>query len=358
MLPLKQSTPGLLVSFALLLSALSSDGSQISAQTISADKLFASDRVTDIKISVKESDWDTLRSQSRSFVDSLGTEVADSPFTYVPADLTIDGQLIENVGIRKKGFLGSLDSERPSLKIRFDKYQPQDPVPGLSRLTLNNNKQDPSRICQFLTYKLFNDSGTFSPRCGFVKLTVNGNYLGIYSNVESIKPEFLERGFQDGSGDYFEGTVADFFPDWIQKFEKKNKSASRDHLLEIAKLLNQETLNLTELDKHIDIDAFLKFWAMESLIGFWDGYCSNQNNFFIYENPQNSKLYFIPWGTDSCFTQTTPLPPYRIRPKSVHAKSILPNKLYRNPKTQKRYDETLMSLLETHWKEDDLFAEI
>jgi hypothetical protein len=93
------------------------------------------------------------------------------------------------------------------------------------------------------------------------------------------------------------------------------------------------------------------------LLGFWDGYCSNQNNYYLYQNANNGKFYFIPWGTDSAFTNTSPIPPYQIRPRSVHAKAILPNRLYRKDETQKSYVATLMSFLDEHWQEEKMLAE-
>ena len=325
---------------------------------LTADHVFAPDHLLDVQIDLPESDWDTIRSQSRSFVESLSKERAESPFTYVKGNVTVDGVLIEDVGIRKKGFLGSLDEKRPSLKIKFSEYKKQKPIPGLGRLTLNNNKQDGARLCQYLAYKLYNESGTIAPRCNFAKVTVNGKYLGIYSNVESIKRPFLERTFGDGSGGLFEGTVTDFYGDWVRKFEKKNKQANYDHLYEISKLLEVDDVDLDQLEQVLDVEAFVRFWAMESLIGFWDGYCNNQNNFFIYRNPSNARFYFIPWGTDSAFSEMMPLPPYRIRPRSVHGQAVLPNKLYRIPEIQELYETTLMSFLDRHWNEPELLAEI
>ncbi len=329
-----------------------------STNSLSAEQLFESDHIVDVQIELPPESWDTIRFQSRDFVSSLNKEEPQSPFEYVKGNITIDGVLIENVGIRKKGFIGSLDSTRPSLKIKFDEYVDQDPIDGLDRLTLNNNKQDPARYSQYLSYKLFRDSGTVAPRCNFAKVTVNGDYLGIFSNVESVRRDMLERGFGDSSGGLWEGTIADFFPDWYRRFENKNKQAKTKHLKKITKILAEDHIDLEKLSEKIDIDAFVRFWAMESLMGFWDGYCSNQNNFFIYRNPENKKMYFIPWGTDSSFSKTTPLPPYRIRPMSVHAKSILCNKLYRIPKIRKQYEETLMAFLDKHWNEDNLLAEI
>ena len=343
---------------ALLITLTTLSQAQSQEKKINSESLFASDRITSIEIELPQKDWDFIRNQSRSFSESLGKETVESPFEYVKGDVTIDGKKIEDVGIRKKGFLGSLNVERPSLKIRFDKYREQNPVDGLDRLTLNNNNQDPSRVCQYLSYKLFRESGTRSPRCGFAKVSVNGNYLGIYSNVDSVRPLFLEREFGDGTGDCFEGTVTDFFPDWVKKFEAKNKKASYKDLKKIASALARPEPNQDELKELLNLDAFIQFWAMESLIGFWDGYCSNQNNFFIYQDPKDSKFYFIPWGTDSAFTISFPIPPYRIQPKSAHAKAILPNKLYRIPEIQTQYFDTLEKFLDEHWNESRLLAEM
>ena len=355
---IRHSSSRISTSSIALLIALVTFSQVQSQEKISSESLFSADRISSIEIELPQKDWDFIRNQSRSFSESLGKEVAESPFEYVKGDVTIDGKKIEDVGIRKKGFLGSLNVERPSLKIRFDKYRDQDPVDGLDRLTLNNNNQDPSRVCQYLSYKLFRESGTRSPRCGFAKVSVNGKYLGIYSNVDSVRPIFLEREFGDGTGDCFEGTITDFFPDWVKKFEAKNKKASYKDLKKIAAALAPSEPEQDELRELVNLDAFMRFWAMESLIGFWDGYCSNQNNFFIYQNPSDSKFYFIPWGTDSAFTISSPIPPYRIRPKSAHAKAIIPNKLYRIPKFQSQYFETLNQFLDEHWDEPLLLAEL
>lgn len=320
--------------------------------------MFADDRITDIKIELDEKDWDEIRVQARNFGQALGKTLTPKPYSYVKGNITIDGVEIKDVGIRKKGFLGSLNSERPSLKIKFHEYKKdQAPVEGLDRLTLNNNNQDASRVCTYLSFKLFRDSGTVAPRCGFAKVTVNGKYLGIYSNIEAIKPEFLKYGYGDDSGAVFEGTVCDFFPGWTQKFEPKNKAAKPEHIDAVTKIFGPDDFDIEELRKVVDVEAFINFWAMESLMGFWDGYCSNQNNYYIYRHPKNEKFYFIPWGTDSSFSETSPIPPYRIVPRSVHGKAIIPNRLYNYDETQKKYIETLKKFLDEHWKEDELLAE-
>ena len=87
---------------------------------LSADKLFESDRVVQMDIELPETEWDKIRLQSRSFGNALGKLPAESPFTYVKANIKIDGKLIKDVGIRKKGFLGSLDTRKDRKSTRLN----------------------------------------------------------------------------------------------------------------------------------------------------------------------------------------------------------------------------------------------
>ena len=70
------------------------------------------------------------------------TEPFPDPFKYHPANIQIGGLSISDVGIRKKGFVGSVlkpAEERPSLKIKADKYIEGQLVDGFEKVTLNNN---------------------------------------------------------------------------------------------------------------------------------------------------------------------------------------------------------------------------
>jgi spore coat protein CotH len=324
-----------------------------------SERIFDPTHIAEVSIVVKQEDWQSLCAQTRNFLQALSGGGSDKPFSYFPADVTIDGKTIKNVGIRKKGFLGSLDGARPSLKIKFDEYvADQVPAVGFDRLTLNNNKQDPSRICQYLSYKIFNDSGTVASRCNFAKVTVNGKYLGIYSNVESIRKPFLKDRFGDASGTLYEGTVTDFYPDSVERFEGKNKRSQYVQIRSLTELMDRDAFTLDEVEELLDVKAFVKFWATESLIGFWDGYTNNQNNYFVYRHPKTNKFHFIPWGMDSCFSDSMPIAPFKIDVKSVHSQSVLANRLYRHPEVQTLYLKTMNELLDNHWQEDKLLKEI
>ena len=151
------------------------------------DELFPGDRLVDIQISLSPSDWDTLRHQSRGFMEALSpqrrTTPPPTPYEYVPAQVSIDGVTFQKVGLRKKGFLGSQDTTRPSLKIKLDLFEDGQDIDGLKTLTLNNNKQDVTLMNQYLGYRMFDQAQSPGSRCGFAKVTVNGTNLGVYAHV-------------------------------------------------------------------------------------------------------------------------------------------------------------------------------
>ncbi|MGI9469577.1 MAG: CotH kinase family protein [Rubripirellula sp.] len=349
-----------IVAFVFCLNSCAVTYAEESGKTYAvADALFDPSRVLKIDIEIEPEDWENLRKVSRDLFSSLQADTpAESPFKYIKGNITIDGTRINNVGIRKKGFLGSLDNNRPSLKIRFDKYQDQRPFGPLNRLTLNNNKQDDSKLSQYLSYKLFADSGVPAPRCNFARVKVNGESLGIYSHVESVKPAMLQRVFGDGAGLLAEGTIADTLPTTKNRFEYKSKRPKNTGIDKLSDLLASPKLDVADLDKVLNIDSFMRFWATETVIGFWDGYTHNQNNFFIYQNPEDSRLCFMPWGTDSAFTTYVPRIIDPIKNLSVHTNSAVANRLYHNPQMRDRYLNALKSILATQWDEEALLAEV
>jgi hypothetical protein len=346
---------------AYVLASLPASGAQ--DNRIDAKQLLAPNQVTEIAIRVADADWQRLCNQARDMSAMFSGVDTASPYSYVKADIVIDGVEIKSVGIRKKGLIGSNDNQRPSLKIKFDEYEKQDPIKGLGRLTLNNNKQDASLISQFLTYKLFRDAGLHAPRTGFAKVTVNGSYLGVYTHVESVRKAFLRDSFGDDSGNLYEGTLTDFYPRTIDKLEAKSKAADKDRsqISRLTTLLARKgELPLDELGKLIDVDDFFRFWAMEGLLRMWDGYASNQNNFFIYMNPKTGLGYFIPWGADQSFSDGGPFARWGGAggPTSLYTNSVLANRLYNTPGMADRYRRTMNTLLTTVWKEKQILAEI
>jgi hypothetical protein len=327
---------------------------------IDAASLLDGSRVVPVELALPADDWESLRRETRGPA-GLFASGPPTKFTWYRGQTTIDGITIADVGIRKKGFFGSIDSARPSLIVDFNRFVPQDPVAGLGRLTLNNNKQDTSCVGQFLAYRLFRAAGVPAPRVGFAAVTVNGEPLGVYANVESIKKPFLSRAFGTDEGGLYEGTVTDLVPGSLAKLEVETHDRFRPQLEELAELLAADApLDLDAVGRLVDIEAFLSFQAVEALIGMWDGYTSNQNNFFVHVPAGDGPIAFIPWGADSAFTAVPVMLPGfgRGPPPAIYAQSALANRLAFAPGMIDRYRRRLEKLLDTVWQEDDLLAEV
>ena len=335
---------------------------QVCGRSHPSDPYFALDRVLDVSIEMASEDWERLRGQTRTLADILvGADCLDSPaddiFTWFEATVTVDGEVHTQVGVRKKGFLGSLSKVKPALKVRFDKFVDGQLLGGaMKRLTLNNAQQDPSLINTCMAYHIFASAGLPAPRCNFATVAVNGENLGLYVHVESMKTAFLERNFSDPSGNLYEGTVSDFRPKWRGTLQKKTNEADADWSdidAVVAALQDPSPAGLEALADIIDLDRFLTFWATEVLIGHWDGYAGNRNNFYVYREP-DAPFVFIPWGADQVFTSTDgPFDDF-VSPPSVTAHGAIAHRLYRDDAMRAAYVARLKQLLDTVWNEEEL----
>ncbi len=341
------------------------------AEADPSDAYFALDRVLDISIEIAVEDWDTLRHQTRTFEDLIA-EIEEyelsrpfaSIYTWFSATVTVDGETHADVGVRKKGFLGSQSDTKPSLKLRFDKYVDDQTLGGvMKRMTLNNSVQDPSMVNTCLSYRVFAAAGSPAPRCNFATVSVNGKNLGLYVHVEEIKKPFLARHFESKDGNLYEGTISDFTPEYRGTIEKKTNEDDDDWSdidAVVAALQDRSDAGLEALGEIVNLDRFLSFWATEVLIGHWDGYAGNRNNYQFYREP-GGRFVFIPWGPDDAFhLEDDPNPFDNISdpPPSVLAAGAIPNRLYNHADWRTKYAARLKEILDAAWDEEELLAAV
>ncbi len=331
-----------------------------------AGPLFDPNHIVEVSITMSPTEWEALRNETRTIGSVIEgaclSKPIESPFTTFEAIVTIDGTTIPRVGIHKKGFFGSLDKVRPSLKIKLDEYDKDKEYLSLDKITLNNGRQDPSLIRQCLTYPLFAAAGLPASRCNYAHVKVNGTDLGVYTHVEAIDKKMIKKRFADGTGPLYEGTLSDFRPLWVNTFDPKGKSGDRTDLVPLVNALRDApdaTLSAT-IDPLVDIDKFLSFWAMEAITLHWDGYSNNKNNFFVYHDPTSKKLVFIPWGVDATMQPWSTFGNLgsTTGPIGISASSMLARRLFNIPATKKNILDRERALLGSVWKEAALIAEI
>lgn len=313
------------------------------------DSLYAIDNVLTIKITMPQGDWDAVRTEQPKGGVCNFEWTGGARFTWrKAASVEISGTSFPartsfaDVGVKKKSFCGSLNSDKPCLHLDFGRFTNSDAIEALigSRfITLNNSVQDRSYIRQPLGYKLLAMAGLPHSRCNFARVFVNGTLIGqgvggvnspgIYVNAEPIMKRYIERNFNGNmKGNLYE---IEHHDDFVK--ERLDFISVED----LSKFKNKADLKFA--DEHIaahgvagaaqmlDLDQFIKLHAMEFYLKHWDGYANNTNNTYIYndvaavETPgvDNVTFKLIPWGIDQTFQ---PDRPFKLARSGLIAKLV------------------------------------
>ena len=320
--------------------------------------LYEVDRVLAVDIVMDPEDLRQLRAEGRTLASTARECLPEYEYTEFEASVTIDGERMDEVIVRKKGFMGSLSPSIPSLKLDFNDLWEGRTYQGSTRMTLNNNRQDPSNARQCLAYDQFRAAGIAAPQCNYARVTVNGEDLGMFTNVEPVKKPFLARAFGNDEGNQYEAQTADFGQWLSQRFEKKTNEKENDRsdlqaLTDALALPDEQMVNV--LPQLLDVDGFIRFWAVETLIGAWDSASGNANNFHIYRNPDDGRFHFIPWGADTAFRGQHPLKPLT---GVLYRNFSLANRLFNIPAYRAQYAAALNDLLATQWDEARLVSRL
>ncbi|MBQ3300279.1 MAG: CotH kinase family protein [Ruminococcus sp.] len=157
-----------------------------------AESLFDTGYVHEINVEIFEDDWKDL---------------LENPLekTKYKANVTIDGNRVENVSFATKGNtslsqVASSDSDRYSFKINFGKYDKGQTYQGLDKLNLNNIMSDATYMKDYLSYMIMREAGVSAPLTSYAALSINGELHGLYIAIENVSDSFLERNGQSADG--------------------------------------------------------------------------------------------------------------------------------------------------------------
>ncbi len=187
---------GLLGALALaLILALVLNGWKTGETTVEYASLFETDRVHTLDIRLSAEEW-------AAFLETCTDK------QYIACDVVIDGETVENVGLRAKGNssmqrVTQAGNGRYSLKIEFDQYVDGQLYKGLDKLALNNLVNDDSGMKDFMAYRLMDEFGVAAPLCSYIWITVNGEDWGLFLAVEAIEDSFLQRNFGLDHGELY-----------------------------------------------------------------------------------------------------------------------------------------------------------
>ncbi|MBC3899812.1 spore coat protein CotH [Acetobacterium malicum] len=312
--------------------------------------LFDDTVVHTIDIEIAEADWNSLQ-------ENAAAE------EYQLCAVTVDGEKLDNVAIRPKGnsslsSVVSSDSERYSFKIDFDKYSDGLTYHGLDKLNLNNIISDNTYLKEYLSYDMMAYMGVAAPLASFVKVSVNGEYFGLYLAVEGVEEAFAERNYGSDEGNIYKpdsmqiggdnemgGDKPDMtnmpelsqmpdmnqvpdqssMPDFSQMGNMGGASGndvaliySDDELSIYENIWQGAVFDVTSSDKErlinsikqlnagenleevVDVEAVLKYFVVHNFVDNYDSYTgSMKHNYYLRE--EDGQLSMIAWDYNLAF---------------------------------------------------------
>lgn len=228
------------------------------------------------------------------------------PATYVRGSLKYGDETVADIGVRIKGegSLRTLD-KKAAFKLKFDEFVSKQSFHSLRRMTLNNMVEDPSFIAERMAFHVFRTLNLPAPRCNSALVYVNGDYFGVYANVEAEDKTFLRRWFTSDSGNLYEEGQVDFVAGSETKFDletNEEKNDRSDLIALIAAVGSAKAATyVADVGAQLDMTHWLKFTAAEAAVNQWDMYAYTvfyPNNFRLYRDPASQKFVMLPWGMD------------------------------------------------------------
>jgi spore coat protein H len=244
--------------------------------------------------------------------------------TRVPANITFDGVLLENIGIRKKCGLSSCVSinDKTGFSIKFDEFEDDLRLSGRKKLILNNTVQDPSYSNELIGQEVARRAGVPAPLVAYASVTLNGNPYGFFVMTEAIDKQFLRKHFGEDNdeGNLYEGPCCADFVDNIVFPELKDEDdpRTRDDLQAFSDFIvfsdNQQFEE--QIGDLLNIDGYLTQYAVSALTTHLDNYEYNTNNYYNYHNPADDTFNFWLHGMDfilfDCFFSVDTFPVGRL----------------------------------------------
>jgi len=301
------------------------------------DVVFPQDQVNRINIVLDNSNWQVMLDDMAQNYGNFGTSSgggrppmpgdSDENPVYVPCSVFFNGIEWYQVGVRFKGNSSLRTSWTKGiwkipLRLNFDRYEDDYPqidnqrFYGFKELSLSSGYDDKSLIREKVAPEIFRELNVPAPQTAFYRIYIhNGSgsrYFGLYTAVEVVDDTVIEEQFKSDDGNCYkpEGPSVSFAEGGLNLAEFENKTNDYGDWSDIEALYKalhsaQRTSNpeawRISLESIFDVDTFLRWLAVNIIIQNWDTYGKMPHNYYLYNNPENNLLTWIPWDNNEAF---------------------------------------------------------
>lgn len=269
--------------------------------SVDAQSFYDVSGIQKIEINFQSPSWDYI----------LDTAAMNSGNYIMAQTVKINGVLFDSVGVKYKGN-SSYDStyQKNPLHIELDNYKNQDYF-GIKDIKLSNCYQDPSMIREALAYNILKNY-MHSPLANYAQVYINGVYMGLYTNTESVTKKFCADHFYSNTGTFIKcnpivtpssntksnlkkltGDSSAYF----NFYEMKSNAGWND----LAALCDSVTNKPSNISSIVDMDRAIWMLAFDNLTVNLDSYMGAFcQNYYLYKD-QTGRYNPVVWDLNMSF---------------------------------------------------------
>lgn len=378
-----------------------SDATHGSGTAPNYETVFPQDKVNRLDIVISEENWSLMLANMTTLIGEFGQgsakngrpgpegqgelpgnapvgagqgELTEENPVWVDATVEFDNNTWQYVGVRFKGN-SSLRSAWSSgnyklpFKLDFDQFEDNYPqiddqrFYGFKQLSLANNFNDDSYLREKVAADIFREFGVPSAHTAFYKIYVDYGagsiYFGLYTMVEVVEDTVIQQQFSNADGNLYkpDGSGATFAAGSFTEasFDKETHQEGADYsdiqalftTLHADTRLTQPVTWRTELENVFDVDLFLRWLAVNTVIQNWDTYGTMSHNYFLYTDPESELITWIPWDNNHALSGTGMQSTLSLSLDEVNKDWPLIRFLMDDPVYRMQYENYLGDVIET-----------
>ncbi|MCA9557917.1 MAG: CotH kinase family protein, partial [Myxococcales bacterium] len=176
-------------------------------------------------------------------------------------------------------------------QVSFDEDDRDGHFLGLRKILFDSATFNRSFLRDRLAYSIARESGIAAPCANNARVYVNGEYYGLFTNIEKIDEVFLWHRLRAPMGDLWKRAG------WQLKTNKDLTDTVRQQVLVMAD-------SYAALDAVFNIPINIRVLAYEALLPAVDGAWAGGLNGYYYDDPHSGRFVELPWDYDGAFTQS------------------------------------------------------
>lgn len=243
-----------------------------------AQNFYSIDTIQKIEISFSQPNWDYILDTAKQGTDSYS----------MASWVKINGVMFDSAGVKYKGNSSyNPNNAKNPLHIELDHFKNQDYL-GYKDIKLSNGYHEPSLLREVLSYSLLQKYMKASV-ANFAQVYINGEYFGLYSNVEAVTNTFVENRFFSNDNSFFfadnGGCDLRFKGPDTNLYNSPYTKKSVYGLADLAALCSTLKNNISGIESILDVDRTLWMLSFTNALVILDSYLGNsKHNYYLYED--------------------------------------------------------------------------